>query len=334
MNWKVKAALQKAVSLLPSEASFELYYLMQRTWGTLRRVNPLEGFENGLRLIAAAEAAGGTISDKVVLEVGTGRRVNVPLAFWLCGAARTITVDLNRYLKPRLILEDIAFIRGHRAEVQTLFGGRAHCDEFQRRFAILLRDDLDVPRLLEAAGIQYVAPQDARNLPLERETVDYHVSNNVLEHIPPHVLRDILFEGKRIVRRDGLLVHRVDFSDHFSEVDRRVSTINFLRYSEDQWQRFAGNRYNYHNRLRIDELESLIADTGLVIGGEQPEIDPVARRILESGFALDPRFAGKPTDVNATESVVMVLTRRVSAKGSSFAAPVQERSSRWVSLHG
>jgi SAM-dependent methyltransferase len=334
MNWKVKAALQHAVSLLPSEMSFELYYGMQRTLGTLRSVNPVEGFQNGLRLIAAAEAGGGTVKDKVILEVGTGRRLNVPIAFWLCGAAQTITVDLNRYLKSRLILEDISFIRSHRAEVQKLFGDRADCDEFQRRFAVLLRDGLDVPRLLGAAAIQYIAPQDAQNLPLERETVDYHVSNNVLEHIHPHVLRDILFEGKRVVKRDGLLVHRVDFSDHFSEVDPRVSTINFLRYSENQWRRFAGNRYNYHNRLRIDELESLIADTGLVIGGEHPEIDPVARRILESGFALDPRFAGKATDVNATQSVVMVLARRVSAKGSSLTAAVPEPSSRWVSQHG
>jgi SAM-dependent methyltransferase len=313
MNWKVKAALQHAVSLLPPEPSFELYYLMQRRWGTLRSVNPIEGFENGLRIIAAAESVGGTVADKIVLEVGTGRRLNVPIALWLCGAAQIVTADLNRYLKPRLILEDLEFIRGHQAVVQTLFGARAHCDEFQRRFAILVRDDLDVPGLLAAARIKYLAPQDARSLPVGEDAVDFHVSNNVLEHIPPDVLRDILVEGKRIVRHDGLLVHRVDFSDHFSEVDARVSTVNFLRYSEGEWRRYAGNRYNYHNRLRIDELESIVAEAGLVITHEQPEIDPAAMRILEAGFALDPRFAEKPLEVNATQTAMMVLAPTVSS---------------------
>ena len=72
MNWKLKAALQQAVSLLPSSASFELYYRMQRACGTLRQVNPIEGFENGVRLLAAAEAVGGCVRGKTVLEAGTG----------------------------------------------------------------------------------------------------------------------------------------------------------------------------------------------------------------------------------------------------------------------
>jgi SAM-dependent methyltransferase len=312
MHWKVKAALQHAVSLLPREASFEVYYQLQRTLGTLRSVNPIEGFENGLRLVAAIEAAGGTVRDKVLLEVGTGRRLNVPIAVWLCGAARTITVDLNPYLKPHLIQEDIAFVQRHGATVQELFGARAESDEFRRRFAVLMCEGLDVPALCDLACIEYRAPQDARKVPLADGAVDYQISNNVLEHIQPQELRDILVEGKRVIRRDGLLVHRIDFSDHFSEVDARISTVNFLQYSDTRWRWYAGNRYNYHNRLRIDELETILADAGLSIVGAHAEIDHGAVRLLESGFALDRRFAGKPADINATQSAVMVLGRAVS----------------------
>jgi SAM-dependent methyltransferase len=331
MNWKVKAALQHAVSLLPSQASHEVYYRLQRRWGTLRDVNPVEGFENGLRLVHAIEAAGGSMPGKVVLEVGTGRRVNVPIVFWLCGAARVLTVDLNQYLKPGLILEDLKFVRGHPVTVKQMFGARAESGEFQQRFALLMRDDLSVPELLAAAEIEYVAPLDARKLHLGDDVVDYHVSNNVLEHVPPDELRDILVEGKRVLKSDGLLVHRVDFSDHFSEVDARVSTINFLKYSERQWRRYAGNLYNYHNRLRIDELESIVGVTGLVIADQQAEIDAAALRLLESGFAVDPRFAGKPTQVNATQSVVTVLARGVSAAESTLSGGFRGASSDRVS---
>jgi hypothetical protein len=331
MNWKVKAALQHAVSLLPSHTSHEVYYRLQRRWGTLRAVNPVEGFENGLRLVHAIEAAGGSMSGKVVLEVGTGRRVNVPIALWLCGAARVLTVDLNQYLKPRLILEDLKFVRAHAVTVKQMFGAWAECSEFQRRFALLVRDDLDAPGLFAAAGIEYVAPLDARKLHLGDGVVDYHVSNNVLEHIPPDELRDILVEGKRVVKGDGLLVHRVDFSDHFSEVDGRISTVNFLRFSERQWRRYAGNLYNYHNRLRIDELQSIVGATGLVIADQRPEVDAAALRLLESGFAVDARFAGKSTQVNATQSVVIILARSVSAAGPNLDGGLDEASSDRVS---
>ena len=38
-----------------------------------------------------------------------------------------------------------------------------------------------------------------------------------------------------------------------------------------------------------------------------------ALRILEAGFALDPRFAEKPLEVNATQTAMMVLAPRVSS---------------------
>ena len=315
MNWKIKALLQRAISMLPHGVSFELYYLIQRACGTLRSVDPIAGFEDGIRLIAGIEHAGGCVRGKTILEVGTGRRINVPLAFWLCGADRTITVDLNPYLKPRLIGEDLQHIRENPDAVMAVFGARAKSPEFQRRFAILAEGALDVPTLMAMAGISYIAPRNARSLPLPDDSIDYHISNNTLEHIPPDVLRDILVEGKRVVKDGGLLVHRVDFSDHFSEVDDQITTVNFLRYSEEQWQGYSGNRYNYHNRLRIDELEAIIGHTGLIIVGEQPQTDPVAMRVIESGFSLAPRFAGKPTEVNATESAVVMLTRGASPAG-------------------
>lgn len=307
MNWRLKALVQGAVSLLPPVASLDVYYRIQRACGSLRQVNPLAGLEDGARMLGALEELGRSVEHQVVLEVGTGRRLNVPLAFWLCGAAEILTVDLHPYLKPALIGEDLAFIREHGAWVQELFGARAHQDGFQRRLDFLVRAAPTVQQLMEYAHIRYLAPQDARRLPLEHRTVDCHVSNNVLEHIPPDVLRAILVEGRRVIRADGLLVHRVDFSDHFSEADPRISTVNFLRYSEREWRRYAGNRYGYHNRLRIDEFEQLIQDAGLAVACEKPEIDPAALRLLASGFKLDARFADKPNAVNATKNAVVVL---------------------------
>jgi hypothetical protein len=82
--------------------------------------------------------------------------------------------------------------------------------------------------------------------------------------------------------------------------------VNFLRYSEAAWRWYGGNRYNYHNRLRLDEFEQLIRDAGLAIISEKPEIDRAALRVLESGFPLAARFAGKPREINATDKALVV----------------------------
>ena len=307
MNWKMKAYLQSAVSMLPGPASHRVYYGIQRAIGTLRAVEPTNGFRDGLRLADAIEDAGGRVAGASFLEVGTGRRVNVPIALWLCGAGEIITVDRTPYLRAELVEEELGFVRRHASEVEALFGARADSESFRQRFAVLLREGLTTSELLAAARIRYLN-HDVRSLPMPAGAVDHHISNNVLEHVPPPDLAAILVEGKRIVRNDGLLVHRVDFSDHFSEDDPSISTVNFLRYSEEEWRRFGGNRYNYHNRLRIDEFEAIVSDAGLAIVGEQPDVDRAALRLLETGFPLDARFAGKPPVVNATASAVVAMS--------------------------
>ena len=313
MNWRLKALAQAAIARLPAKAALEMYYHVQRACGRLRRVNPLVGFQDGLRLIGAIEASGRRLADRAVLEVGTGRRINVPIAFWLCGAASVVTVDRHAYLKLSLIAKDLEFVKRHPAAVRAVFGARAEEPGFKQRFDLLVRGGLTVPELMAHAGIQYAAPADAKMIPLNDGWIDFHVSNNVLEHVAPDELRGILREGTRLLALGGLCAHRVDFSDHFAECDSHISTVNFLRFSEEQWRTFAGNRYGYHNRLRIDELEAIVGEVGLEIVIEHAEIDGAARQALEAGLTLDRRFADKPINVNATASALLVLARRRSA---------------------
>ena len=326
VHWKLKAIIQNAVSLLPSDVSYEAYYRLQRKYGGLRFVSPIVGMEDGIRIVDGIEKAGRSVEQRVFLEVGTGRTVSTPIALWLSGAARVITIDLNPYLKRELIEEEINYIREHQDSVKAMFSGRPDQDGFLERFNILLEEKTSVDEFLKKAGIEYVAPADGRRLPIKENTVDYHISNNVFEHISPADLQEILVEGKRVIKEDGLLVHRVDFSDHFSHNDRKISSINFLQYSERQWLRYAGNRYMYHNRLRIDEIQELIADTDLSIVLQECEVDQNAVRQIESGLKLAPRFAGKPKEVNATDTALLV----VSKIDVAAATPQSNRSNRPV----
>jgi len=103
---------------------------------------------------------------------------------------------------------------------------------------------------LKKAQIVYLAPLDATNSPLPENTVNCHFSITTLEHIPEAVLRSIFAEARRILKPKGIAIHFVDLSDHFSHQDDTISSINFLKFSDSEWNHLAGNEFAYCNRLR------------------------------------------------------------------------------------
>ncbi len=309
MHWKTKALIQNMLSSLPSRISYEVYYKLQRVCGGLRKMNPTVGIKDGIAIVSSIERVKKSVDDKVFVEIGTGRTIIIPITLWLCGASRIITVDLNPYLKTKLIQEELDFIRCNKSAVLGMFGNRANRKQFNERFDRIVRGNIDIEGLMKESQIEYFAPSDARELPVCDRTIDFHISNNVFEHIPLDVLSQILSEGRRKIKDDGLMVHRIDFSDHFSHSDPRISTINFLKYSEEQWHRYSGNRYMYHNRARIDEFEEIVEKAGLKIVDKKLEIDQEAVRLIKSGFKLDKRFAGKPEEINSVLNDLVVATK-------------------------
>jgi SAM-dependent methyltransferase len=312
MDWRVKAAIQQAVSVLPASVADRTYYGIQRRFGALREDDPIGRIGAAKLFVALIEAQGQRVDGRTFLEIGTGRRLNLPIALWLYGAAAVTTVDLNPLLRAELVAKDIAFLRDHAEQIREIFADRPDRDAIVER----LRTLLDLPAgdheaLLETTNISYLAPADARSLgDIADASIDFHVSFTTAEHIPPDVLRAIFAEGRRVIRPDGLFVFDIDMSDHFSHSDRKITSVNFLRFSESGWARRAGNRYMYHNRLRIDELEQLLADAGLDIVSRNCLTDRRSLAALQAGLPLDERFAGKPPEINAVTRARIVARAR------------------------
>jgi len=310
MKWNRKARLQNLIARLPAGPSQIVYYFLQRRFGRLRMVDPLAGLVTGVAVLDRIAEQGGNVMDARLLEVGTGRRLNVPIALWLAGAGRIVTTDLNRYLKAELVQADLAWIRNYPWEVRRVFGAHAHMPIFQERLGRLTASDLSLEDLCRLMNLRYLSPADAAQLPLEPESIDYHFSSRVLEHIPPDMLGRMFEEGKRVLRPGGLFVHFVDFADHFAPTDPSISTVHFLRFSEAQWQACAGNRYMYHNRLRVNEMVELYRSAGLAPSVIEPVIDPRALAEIHSGFPLDARFAPYTAEQNATATAWLVAAAR------------------------
>jgi SAM-dependent methyltransferase len=295
------------VAALPF-ASNAVYFAIQRSVGGLRRGlnRPVDRFLPAVRAVEWIESTGQSIIDKRFIEIGTGHMVNAPTAFWLLGAGETLTVDLNPYLSGKLVAESNEYIRRNEKQILSLFGKHAASDDFQKKFRQLLSFRGNLAALLSMMNIRYLAPGDAAHLPLPQSSVDFHVSNTVLEHIPGDVLPGILAEAKRVLKPEGLMVHRIDPSDHFSHDDDSIAAVNFLIFSDEEWNRWAGNQFMYQNRLRARDYVSLFEKAGARILRSEELVDQRSLQALNEGLKVADKFAGfEPDELATTEISIM-----------------------------
>ncbi len=98
------------------------------------------------------------------------------------------------------------------------------------------------------------------------------------------------------MKGDGIAIHFTDLSDHFQHQDRSIISINFLRYSEAEWNRIAENQFAYCNRLRASDYLALFKKAGLDICRLEIQEDYDALEIMKNGFVVDEKFRDYSVD--------------------------------------
>ncbi len=300
MRWKVKAAVQKAMDMLPGEIAQDAYYFTQRRFGSLKRINPEKHLSAGLSTWSRISKLGYDPSGKTFFEVGTGRIPLFPIAYWLLGAGKIITLDINRYMRPELLIESIQYIADNQEAVCGLLGPGMKKNRMRTLIEFAGKKPFQPEYFLKCCHIDYIAPADAADTELPDSSVNFHTSYTVFEHIPEEDIKNILNEGNRITKKNGLFVHTIDYSDHFAISDKRISSINFLRFSERKWKLYAGNRYMYMNRLRHDDYIRLFELAGHRILDAETATNPGLVKILRNGeLRLNESFRNKTEDILA-----------------------------------
>jgi len=110
--------------------------------------------------------------------------------------------------------------------------------------------------------------------------VNYNISNTVREHIPK---KDI----KQILKDDHIAIHFIDLNDHFQHQDSSITRINFLQYSDKDWQKIAGNEFAYCNCLRATDYLALFRKSGFNVCRKEALIDDETRVSMGNGFMVD-----------------------------------------------
>jgi SAM-dependent methyltransferase len=294
MNWKFKSIFFNFVALFSSTISYEIIYFFQRNFGTLRSVNPIRMMEAGNTIVNSIKKNGKSISGSNILEIGTGRMPIAPLVYFLCGANKIVTLDLNPYVKEGLFKDAILFIKNNIDIVHDVIGENLKQDRLDLLTSIATKKSFE--SLLELMKITYIAPCDAQKVPYEDGYFDFHTSWAVLEHIPRDILKNILLEGGRLLKKDGLFVHHIDYTDHFSHSDKTISAINFLQYSEKEWNKYAGNKFMYTNRLRHDDLISLFSVHSCILN-EDLNLYQKFLNVSNVDFQLNSEFKDKSDNI-------------------------------------
>jgi Methyltransferase domain len=306
MQWRRKAQIQRLCSRLP--AGNALYYKLQRHFGSLRQnPDPVRLLRECSTLVSELRNAGHEVAGARVMEVGTGRRIDMPLGLYLAGATGIVTVDLNRYLRPELVMASVRAMHARSKEIMALFDSVCPRAEVEARFERLTSCQ-SLAEVFAATNISYLAPADAQHIELPSDSVDIQISYTVFEHIPRNVLVGILREASRLLGKRGVALHHVDLSDHYAHDDPSISYINFLQFSQAEWNRLAGNRFAYHNRLRGDDYRGIYAEAGHDVLAWQEFQDQRSLDLLDHGFPLDPAYrAMAPQQI--TTCVIRILSR-------------------------
>lgn len=309
MRWQYKAKIMKACALLP--AGGQLYRFIQKTFGRLK-ADPMSRISVQVEMARWILEMGGKVEGKTFFEVGTGHCPIVPIGFFLCGAEQVVTVDLHRRLDIGILEKTLVWMAENRDEICGYYDGVIEKAVFYDRMNLIEQLKHNPKKLLSEANIVYLSPADAANIDLPDASVDYHISIMVFEHIPGEDIEWILKEAKRILKKDGIAIHFIDLSDHFQHQDASITRINFLRYSETEWHRIAGNEFAYCNRLRASDYLDMFQQLDFTVVRHEIDVDQDSMSHLQKmDFPLDEKFVSyTPEDICLTSLRILLRNHK------------------------
>lgn len=277
-NWKSKALIQNVLSRIPNGES--IYFYLQKHYGGFKNFHVLSKVDQGINIIEVLHKANISIENKRTAEIGTGWVPIIPMVMYIFGQNSCFTYDNHNLLKPSLCVDAAKQL----SELADHFQKElpwAWSQQTLNRLGLFAEANRSYQNLFEAMKLTYEAPVKIPFSNINSNSMDIISSNTTLEHIPITELRNILIASKRVLTSDGIMVHLVDCSDHFSHNDKSISRINFMRYSDLDWKMY-NSKFIYQNRLRPSDYRLLLEETGFEIILWKPKLSEQLRSLLNT----------------------------------------------------
>jgi SAM-dependent methyltransferase len=237
INWKIKSLVFLFIDFF---SAYKFLYFLQKYVTQNSKININSIHDNWIIHSNIIKK----INSPVILEFGAGKNLaqNIFLSN-LC--SKQIVVDLYPML-------DIKYFNLASYSISNL----------------LNRKYVKVDTLLniyEFYNIQYIAPFDIGKSSLPDNSIDVCISTNTLEHIPKNDIINIFSELRRVVKSGGYISAIIDYSDHYSHTDKKISKLNFLSFDDIKWNKYFNHKSHYQNRLRHSDFIDIFDFLGFKI---------------------------------------------------------------------
>ena len=164
---------------------------------------------------------------------------------------------------------------------------------------------------LSNAKIHYISPGDASKTEINSNSIDFHFSCTTFEHIPKYYLNEIMIEASRILKNKACSIHLIDPSDHFQHQDSSISKINFLKFSESEWNSIAGNDFAYCNRLRHSDYCQIFKNNHFSIVDQNIHLDSNSYELLKENFEINTVFKNyNLEDISITSFMTLLINNK------------------------
>jgi Methyltransferase domain len=263
-RWLAKAAIQGVLSYVPRGRELN-HYLQRHVSKRLPRSERDFDWhaQMGVEHLQALDRVRPGVDRSALrcYEFGGGWDLIAALSLWAMGVEHQTVIDIN----PNVALDLVN---------DTVRRFATDGDRLERVLGVRLRRPDESPigtveELVTRFGISYLAPQDARAMPLEDSSVDFVTNTFTLEHIPPADIAAILGETRRIMAPGALISSRIDMQDHYHYVQPSISVYNYLRFPGWQW-RWLNPPLHSQNRLRHSQYVQLFEQSGFEIAWNDP----------------------------------------------------------------
>ena len=183
MDWRIKAATQQALSVLPFGERVN-HFLQRKVTKAFSRRNMLLYYRAQARHIVDLNSRF-PLAGRTIVEIGPGWNSKAGVLFWLLGAKKIHWVDSRRVFNRRLLLKYADVLRANSKEVSETLALVE--DDVKEKLASLVECRSD-SECFGLCRITYDAPGDARAICIGDGEADLIYSYGVLEHIPWNVL--------------------------------------------------------------------------------------------------------------------------------------------------
>lgn len=297
MNWRVKALTQQVFSRIPLGERLNLLMQTKVTRSLPATSTTFDEMRTSAQQHLEAVCAALGVDDPPQLkgyEFGSGWHLGVAVGLAGLGVGSQTLVDRQPLAHEQLIAHTLKVFRAQNP------------DDPRLRHAV----EAPTPRAgLDALGISYRAPVDARETGIGTGTFDFMTSTSTLEHIPGGDLDDLLRECNRILRSGGVFSAMIDYGDHYAAFDPSITRLNFLRYSPRRWRLYSPP-FQFQNRLRHSDYLQRVEQAGFdLVAVKSVPVAPDAIEWAERA-RLDRSFDGYAWDDLVTGDSHVVAVKR------------------------